>query len=252
MIRLSRLTLQPSHTPEAIYQRLSSGPRQRYLKDMIYGAIDGSITTFAIVSGVSGAGLSTGVIIVLGLANLLADGFSMAASNFLGTRAENAYRESMREREEAEIDAYPEGEIEEVRQIFALKGFEGQALEDLVAAITANRKVWVDTMMHEEHGLNPEDSNAWWSAGATFIAFLAAGFLPLLTFVVNFFMPDMIESPFLISTGLTFLAFVLVGLAKGHFTRGSYFISAVETLVVGAVAAGLAYVVGYGLQSLVE
>lgn len=252
MLRLSRLTLQRSHTPEAISLRLSSGPRQRYLKDMIFGAIDGSITTFAIVSGVSGAGLSTGVIIVLGLANLLADGFSMAASNFLGTRAENAFRKSMRAREEAEIETYPEGEIEEVRQIFALKGFEGKALDDLVETITANRKVWVDTMMQEEHGLSAEDTNAWWSASATFIAFIIAGFLPLLTFVINFLAPGLIDSPFLVSIGLTLLVFALVGLAKGHFTSGGYFISALETLMVGAVAAGLAYFVGYGLQSLVN
>ncbi len=252
MLRLSRLTLQRSHTPEAISQRLSSGPQQHYLKDMIFGAIDGSITTFAIVSGVSGAGLSTGVIIVLGLANLLADGFSMAASNFLGTRAENAFRQSMRAREEAEIETYPEGEIEEVRQIFAMKGFEGKALDDLVEAITANRSVWIDTMMREEHGLSPEDSNAWWSASATFLAFLVAGFLPLLTFVINFLRPETIDSPFLVSIGLTLLAFILVGIAKGHFTRGSYLISALETVVVGAVAAGLAYFVGYGLQSLVH
>lgn len=251
MIRLSRLTLQRSHTPEAISQRLGSGPRQRYLKDMIFGAIDGSITTFAIVSGVSGAGLSTGVIIVLGMANLLADGFSMAASNFLGTRAENEFRKTMREREEAEIETYPEGEIEEVRQIFALKGFEGKALDDLVEVITANQTVWVDTMMQEEHGLSPDDTNAWWSAGATFAAFIVAGCLPLLTFVLNYLTPGLIPSPFLVSTGLTFLAFVAVGLAKGHFTNGGYFVSAVETLVVGAVAAGLAFFVGFGLQSIV-
>jgi len=252
MRRLSRLSLQRSHTPEAISQRLHSGPRQRYLKDMVFGAIDGSITTFAIVSGVAGAGLSSSIVIVLGLANLLADGFSMAASNFLGTRAENAFRASMRERELTEIDIYPEGEKEEVRQIFAMKGFEGKSLDDLVEVITTNRTLWVDTMMQEEHGLSPDDTNEWYSAGATFVSFVVAGALPLATFVLNYFVPQTIDSPFLISALLTAMCFACVGLGKGHFTNGNYSLSIIETLMVGSVAASLAYAVGYGLQSLVS
>jgi len=219
---------------------------------MVFGAIDGSITTFAIVSGVAGAGLSSSIVIVLGLANLLADGFSMAASNFLGTRAENAFRASMRERELTEIDVYPEGEKEEVRQIFAMKGFEGQSLDDLVEVITANRTLWVDTMMQEEHGLSPDDTNEWCSAGATFVSFVVAGALPLATFVLNYFVPQTIDSPFLISALLTAMCFACVGLGKGHFTNGNYYLSVVETLMVGGVAASLAYAVGYGLQSLVS
>ncbi len=77
------------HTPAAIRRRLEARPSQDYLKDSIYGAIDGAVTTFAVVSSVAGAGLSSGIVIILGLANLLADGFSMASGNFLGTRAEN-------------------------------------------------------------------------------------------------------------------------------------------------------------------
>jgi len=219
---------------------------------MVFGAIDGSITTFAIVSGVAGAGLSSSIVIVLGLANLLADGFSMAASNFLGTRAENAFRASMRERELSEIDIYPEGEKEEVRQIFAMKGFEGKSLDDLVEVITTNRTLWVDTMMQEEHGLSPDDTNEWYSAGATFVSFVVAGALPLATFVLNYFVPQAIDSPFLISVLLTAMCFALVGLGKGHFTNGNYSLSIIETLMVGGIAASLAYAVGYGLQSLVS
>ena len=81
--------IEHEHTSEAIRDRLSEGPYQNYVRDWIYGGIDGSVTTFAVVSGVVGAGLSTWVIVVMGIANLVADGFSMAASNFLGTRAEH-------------------------------------------------------------------------------------------------------------------------------------------------------------------
>src|SRR4026209_2190114 len=80
--------MEHEHSIEAIAARLAAGPRNNYLRDWIYGGIDGAVTTFAVVSGVVGAQLSPWIILVMGFANLLADGFSMAASNFLGTRAE--------------------------------------------------------------------------------------------------------------------------------------------------------------------
>ena len=97
------------HTPEAIKRRLSSGVSQDYLKDSVYGAIDGAVTTFAVVSSVAGAGLGSGIVIIMGLANLLADGFSMASGNFLGTRAENQAADKAKREEELEIDLHPEG-----------------------------------------------------------------------------------------------------------------------------------------------
>ena len=85
-----------AHTPEAVRERLLAAPRHSYLRDFVYGSVDGAVTTFAIVSGVAGAGLPGRVVIILGLANVAADGFSMAASNFLGTRAERQLLEQAR------------------------------------------------------------------------------------------------------------------------------------------------------------
>jgi len=84
--------LAATHTPENVRQRLQTPTTHSYLRDFVYGAIDGTVTTFAIVSGVAGAGLSTGVILILGVANLVGDGFSMAASNYLGTKTEEELR----------------------------------------------------------------------------------------------------------------------------------------------------------------
>ena len=249
-MRLSRLSLKASHTPEAIAQRIESGPSQSYLKDMVYGGIDGAVTTFAIVTGVAGAGLSTGVVIVLGLANVLADGFSMAVSNYLGTRSENQYRESMRQTERAEVEAYPEGEREEVRQFYQRKGLSGEKLEQLVAIITSDKRLWVDTMLQEEHGLSSGDVNPVAAGWVTFVAFLLAGAMPLVTFVVNWLWPGAIASPFLWSTVLTLLTFAGVGALKGRYVNQSAWWSALETLLVGSAAAGLAYGVGYLLSGL--
>ncbi len=239
------------HSPEAISHRLSRGPRQVYLKDFVYGAIDGAITTFAVVTGVAGAGLSSGVVIVLGLANLLADGFSMGVSNYLGTRAENQRIDSARAEEHREIQSYPDGEREEVRQIYERKGFSGEQLEMAVEVITADRERWVDTMIQEEHGLSLTPVNAWVAGSVTFGAFLLVGVIPLLTFLANWLMPGVIETPFMWSVLLTLVSFFVVGAFKGRYVNHSWYWSGLETLAVGAVAAGIAYGVGVLLRGLV-
>ncbi len=97
--------LEHSHHPDDIAKRLSEPPGQNYLKDAIYGGVDGAVTTFAVVSGVAGAGLSPSIVIILGIANLVGDGFSMAAGNFLGTRAENQRIDQLRQIESKHIEA---------------------------------------------------------------------------------------------------------------------------------------------------
>jgi hypothetical protein len=145
--------MEHEHTAEAIRNRLSAGHSQNYLRDLIYGGIDGAVTTFAVVTGVVGADLAPAVILILGLANLLADGFSMATSNFLGTKVELDNITRLEAIEQRHIDLEPEGEREEVRQIFQSKGFEGNDLKRVVELITSDRRRWVRTMLTEEYGL---------------------------------------------------------------------------------------------------
>ncbi len=246
-----RADLAATHTPEQIRQRLQAQTTHSYLRDFVYGAIDGTVTTFAVVSGVAGAGLSTGVIIILGIANLVGDGFSMAASNFLGTRTEEELRQKARRIEEQHIADYPEGEREEIRQIFASKGFEAEQLEHVVDVITADQRRWVDTMLVEELGLPLEGPSATKAALMTLVAFVVVGFIPLAPFVVGFLVPESVSNPYLASTVLTGVAFFLVGMAKSWFVDESWFRAGAETLLIGSGAAGLAYVVGMWLGGIV-
>ena len=246
----SRAELKATHTPEAIAVRLEAGDRQSYLKDFVYGAIDGAVTTFAVVAGVVGAALDSVIIIILGVANLVADGFSMAVSNYLGSRAELQQREQARRSEMRHIEKYPEGEREEIRQIYARKGFAGDDLERIVAVITSDRKLWLDTMLHEEFGL-PRHGPVPWKAGlATFGAFVVVGAIPLLVFMVNPLLPTPIGVPFLISALLTGIAFFVVGSWKARIVEQRWWLGGLETLAVGGSAAVLAWLAGHLLRGL--
>ena len=236
--------MEHEHTPAAISARLEIGPRQNYLRDWIYGGIDGSVTTFAVVSGVVGARLSTWVIVVMGFANLLADGFSMAASNFLGTRAEHEDLKRIEAIENRHVDIAPDGEREEVRQIFEKKGFSGSELTNVVALITSDRTRWVRTMLTEEYGLPQSVRSPWLAALTTFSAFSVCGLVPLLPFLLG------VTNPLGISMVLTGFVFFAIGSVKSCWSTANWWSSGLSTLAVGTVAAALAYLTGLFIERL--
>jgi len=238
--------MEHEHTVEAIQERLSAGPRQNYLRDWIYGGIDGSVTTFAVVSGVVGARLSPWIILVMGFANLFADGFSMAASNFLGTKAEHEDLQRLEAVEYRHVDLDPGGEREEVRQIFRSKGFAGEDLTRLVDLITSDRTRWVRTMLTEEYGLPQAVRSPWLAAITTFSAFLVCGLVPLLPYVFG------LSDPLVLSMIMTGGVFFTIGSVKSRWSTSVWWSSGLSTLAVGATAAGLAYTVGLLLTHLMQ
>jgi VIT1/CCC1 family predicted Fe2+/Mn2+ transporter len=172
------------HEPDGL-----KGLAEHYLKDLVYGANDGIITTFAVVAGVAGAQLEARIVLILGFANLLADGFSMGASNFLSIRSDEAVRQS-----------------------------SGLAV------------------------LEPFPSR---HSVATFAAFVLAGCVPLLSYVVT-----VAGDPFVVAVMLTLATLFIVGSARSLVTRVHWWWSGLEMLGVGSAAAGVAYAVGSFVEGL--
>ncbi len=234
--------LEHSHTQQAIHDRLARGPRSSYLRDWIYGGIDGAVTTFAIVAGVVGADLSAAVVLLLGFANLLADGFAMGAGNYSGTKAERDNYVRILDIEQKHIALVPEGEQEEVRQIFAAKGFSGSDLERIVAVITSDRALWAKTMAVKEYGLSPTPRSPAYAALSTFGAFITCGLVPLVTYLSAGGLASCIAA-----TSATFFA---VGAIKSRWSPLPWWRSGFETFLIGVSAAAVAFAAGFGLKVL--
>ena len=220
--------------------------------DFIYGSIDGTVTTFAIVAGVIGASLSPGIILILGFGNLFADGFAMAAANYNASKARHQFIEMKRKQEELEIDSMAEQEKDEIREIYKKKGFKDELLEEIVRTITSRRKVWVDTMMKEKLGLIEDGKNPLDNSVSTFVGFNLIGVIPLIPFIIFILIGiDITSEAFVYSIISTIASFFLVGMIKGKIVKKSKIKSGFYTLIIGGVAALVAYFVGYGLNFLV-
>ncbi len=239
--------LKEEHRPEKIRERISARGGQSWLGDAVLGGVDGIVTTFAVVAGSAGGQLSTHVVIILGLANLFADGFSMAISNYLGTRSRREEVEEAKEDESWQIESYPLGEHREVREIFARKGFRGPTLDHIVDVITRDKEVWIDTMLEEELNLQKVAASPRRAAIVTFIAFVLFGSIPLTPFV---FPMQTQQQLFLISGGLSAVAFAILGVWKGAMLHRPPLRSGLQTFLIGSIAALLAYGVGAVLHLL--
>lgn len=225
---------------------------QEYLAEFVYGGIDGSVTTFAVVAGASGAGLDPSIVIILGFANLFADGFSMSVGAYLSTKSERDSYEKHKRIEYWEVENMRELEIKEVRDIFKAKGFDGELLDKVVSVITSDKDRWVETMMKHELEMIPSSKNPLAVGGMTFFSFLAIGFIPLLVYVLDYAAGAGGENNFIYASILTFIAFGVIGFLKSYVNETSRIKGVAETLLLGAVAAGVAYWVGDLLEKLIQ
>ncbi len=226
------------------------GNLQKYLREFVYGGIDGAVTTFAVVAGAVGANLNAEIIIILGFANLFADGFSMSVGAYLSAKSDKESYQKHKNIEYWEIDNIPEKEVQEVRDIYKAKGFEGRLLEEVLTVITSDRERWVDEMMKNELEMIPEEKSPFKIGLATLISFILIGFIPLVIYVYDYFNHTEFNV-FLWTSIFTGLAFAVIGSLKSLVNQTNIFKSMAETIGLGLLAALVAYFVGDFLETLI-
>jgi len=241
-----------AHSRDAIARAAEQhgGIGSQYLGEMVYGGLDGIITTFAVVSGVAGAQLGTPIILILGLANLLADGFSMAVGAYLSAKSEHEYYQKEREREVWEVEHFPDGERAELREVYLQRGYTDEEAAQLVDIQSRDPKRWVDAMMVDELGMLKDESNPLVSGGVTLVAFVVVGAIPLLVYLLGLVISIPPQANFPLAIVLSGLALFSLGAAKVMVTKLNPIRSGLEMLVVGGLAAGVAYAVGALLKGI--
>ncbi|MCP2044303.1 VIT1/CCC1 transporter family protein [Pontibacter sp. HSC-36F09] len=225
--------------------------KKEYISEFVYGGVDGAITTFAVVAGAEGASLGISVVIILGLANLIADGFSMSVGNYFSTKVSRDNFDRHKAREYWEVEHLSATEKDEIREIYEAKGFKGELLNQVVEVITADKHVWVDTMMKEELEMTKDDKTPVKTASVTFISFVIVGAIPLLAYIFAGLDSGIAgKELFLYSSVLTGIALTIVGALKSMVTERNILAGIAETLLLGGLAASLAYFVGDVLEQV--
>ncbi len=229
------------------HEHSSSG---KYIKSFVYGGLDGTITTFAVVAGVAGASLSASIVLILGFANLIADGISMAFGDYLSTKAEGEYGSAERKREE-KATKFPKVEKKSMIEIFLKQGFSRKDTGTIASILCKNKKACVDLMLSYELGIARKKQDPFKNAATTFGSFVLFGFVPLIAYVFSKSVPVFQQDTFFIASVFTGLTLFSLGAVKCKVTRMNWLRSGIEMLLVGGSAAFAAYVIGYFISIIV-
>ena len=234
--------------PASAMRKRTLGPPHRELhitggsvvRDLVFGANDGLVAAFAVVTGLRGAATGTHLVFVGGLAELIGGTIAMALGAWLATRSAREFFQAEERRELDEIDRFPDEERAEIRRAFAEEGFSGDILERVVAHVTADRHRWLKTMMDRELGLTPIAADAARRAGvATGIAYALGAAMPTLPYALF-----SLDRAFPASIGLTLLALFGIGAVKTKVTAKLWWRSGLESLAIGLGAATATYLAG--------
>ncbi len=210
------------------------------VRDIVIGMSDGLTVPFALAAGLTSAAASTQIVVTAGLAEIAAGSIAMGLGGYLAARTDMEHYNSERKREFWEVDNLPEREDEEVRDVFRGFGMSETEMTPVVNAIKADKERWVDFMMRFELGLEaPEPKRARISAFTIALSYIVGGLVPLFSYMV---IKDM-SVALTASVVVTLLALFVFGFVKGKFTGLNPLIGALQTTVIGGLAAGAAFVI---------
>jgi VIT1/CCC1 family predicted Fe2+/Mn2+ transporter len=210
------------------------------VRDIVIGMSDGLTVPFALAAGLSGAVASTHIVITAGMAEIAAGSIAMGLGGYLAAKTDMEHYASEQARELGETEHVPEREESEVAQVFRDYGLAEDQVAPVVAALRANRRRWVDFMMRFELGLEaPNPARARSSALTIAAAYIAGGLVPL----APYFFIHKVSTALLVSVAVTLLALFLFGYVKARFTGMNPLRGAAQTVLIGGLAAGVAFAI---------
>jgi VIT1/CCC1 family predicted Fe2+/Mn2+ transporter len=220
------------------------------VRDIVIGMSDGLTVPFALAAGLTGAINSAGIIVTAGLAEIAAGSIAMGLGGYLAAKSDAEHYAKEREREKREVKDIPEEEMREVAQVFHSYGLTQAESAPLVAALTKHPQKWVDFMMRFELGLEkPDPKRALTSALTIALSYVAGGLIPLFPYIVaTYFHRLSIFGALLLSVGVTLLALFVFGFIKGRFTGTRPIRSALQTALIGSLAAGVAFLIARAIS----
>ena len=212
------------------------------VREIVFGLNDGSISTLALLAGVTGVSLAKGQILIVGISGMIAGAISMAIGSYISSKSEIEHHQSEIKREKREIEEVPDIEREEIRQLYQKKAdFTEKELNLIVNRITSNKEYWLDSMMKEELGLFEERFENPLKLGLIMLtASIAGGFIPILPF----FIFSHLQTSFITASIMTFLSLFIIGIWKTTFTEKNWLLSGMEMIFVGVLAAVIPYIIG--------
>eukprot|EP00929_Paragymnodinium_shiwhaense_P027630 TRINITY_DN1617_c0_g1_i5.p1 TRINITY_DN1617_c0_g1~~TRINITY_DN1617_c0_g1_i5.p1 ORF type:complete len:306 (-),score=95.15 TRINITY_DN1617_c0_g1_i5:777-1694(-) len=256
-----------AHSADAIEKTITeakekhaSGETGELVKSLVFGGLDGIITTFAIVAASAGASLSTKHVILLGCSNLIADGISMGMGDFISERAEQRYVANEYAREQWEMDNYMEGEVAEMTALWKGKGMSSEDATLMINTLAKYPKIFLDQMFVDELGLMPPSDDPADEFRSTcrkglcmFLSFVIFGSVPLLTYIIaRLFGHDVEDGTlFVLAAVSAALTMFTLGFVKGRLTKQPAIMSGVSVLLNGVAAAIAAYLIGWSLEELI-
>jgi len=221
------------------------------VRDIVIGMSDGLTVPFALAAGLTGLSNATaGIIVIAGLAEIAAGSIAMGLGGYLAAKSDAEHYAKEREREKREVVEIPEEEKREVAQVFRSYGLSEDESEPIVEALAKHPKKWVDFMMRFELGLEkPDPKRALVSALTIAGAYIAGGLIPLAPYIVTArFVPTTVNTALLLSIGLTLLALLVFGFIKGRYTGTRPMRSALQTALIGSLAAGAAFLIARAIS----
>lgn len=221
----------------------------QYVSSMVYGGLDGIITTFAVVSGVAGAALDPRVVIILGFSNLLADGFSMAVGNYVSSKSENEYITGKKRHIRQDMHMNYQGEIDKLQASYEEKGIPTEDAKLIAQTLGKHEVAFIEQLLDGEYG-HESEATPLKNAIVTFCSFAVYGLVPLLAYIVAMFFPYLLRHAFLTASVLTGTTLFTLGAVKSQITQSNWFKSGLEMLIIGGLAATVAYGIGYILGGI--